>query len=158
MFPDQNNFSFCLHIFCFLSFHSGRGECFHLALVATSYKMQHPKEKNTLFLLKNWSQIFRGMKLNHACQTVNPCRRTQPQPCSAYTRSPAKAVLRNCHAPSHPSRYSSSLLLPFISPLYSSPQSRNAALGPCPTQSAPASGSVHNEGSQNRVAATNRCS
>lgn len=106
----QNNFSLFLHIFCFISFHSGRGECCHLALVATSYKMQHPKEKKIFyFLLENWSQIFRGQELNHACQITNPCRHTQPQPCSTYTWSPAKAGLRNRHT---------LLIPPFISPLY----------------------------------------
>lgn len=96
MLPDQNNFSFCLHIFCFISFHNCRGECCCLALVATSYKMQHPKGKkkrSILFLLKNWSQIFRGREINQVCQAVNPCRHMQPQPHSAYMGNPAKAGL-----------------------------------------------------------------
>lgn len=151
MLPDQNNFSFCLHIFCFISFHNCRGECCRLALVATSYKMQHPKgkkKKSILFLLKNWSQIFRGREINQVCQALNPCRHMQPQPHSAYMGNPAKAGMRNCLAPLYLSLYSSSLLFLFIPPLYSSLQSWSVALRPYSYPVTSCDRSVHSEGSQ----------
>lgn len=94
MLSDQNNFSFCLHIFCFISFHDCRREHCHLALVAASYKMQHPKGKNIYFASKLESD-FHWKELNSVCQTANPCRHMQPQPRSTHIGSSAKAQLRN---------------------------------------------------------------
>lgn len=117
MLPNQNNFSFCLHIFSFISFHSGRGECCHLALVATSYKMEYPKEKKFFFFDWKIESDFQRKGAKSCLPSSESLQAMQPQPRGAYMWSPAKAGLRNCHAPPYSS-------------LYFSPQSRNTTLGP----------------------------
>lgn len=127
MLPDQTNFFFCLHILCFISLHSGRGECCHLALVATLYKMQHPKEKrNCLFFARKLESDFqrKGAKSclpNSESLKAHAATATQHihmKPCQSWAEE-----LLHC-----------SLFLPlflFFNPsLYFPPQSRNITLGP----------------------------
>lgn len=126
-FQIKTNFP-CLHIFCFISLHSGRGECCHLALVATSYKTQDPKEKNySIFAWKLESDFQRkGAKwclpnseyLQAHAAAATATQRIHVKPC----QSRAEALPR--------SSLFLSLFFLFSPPLYSSPQSRSTVLGP----------------------------
>lgn len=112
MLPDQNKFSFCLHIFCFISFHSGRGECCHLALVATSHKMQNPKEKKySIFAWKLESDFQR----KGAKSCLPNSKSLQAHAATATQRvheGPPKLGWGTAMLP---------LIPPFIPPLYSTP-------------------------------------
>lgn len=113
MLLEQNNFSLSLHIFCFISFHSGRGECCHLALVATSYKMQHPKEKNILFFAWKLESDFQrtGAK---SCLPNNKSLQAH-----TATRSHSHAAHTREALPKLGWGTAALLLIPpFISPLY----------------------------------------
>lgn len=126
MLPDQNNFSFCLYIFCFISFHSCRGVCCHLAFVATSYRMQHSKEKKySIFTWKLESDFQR--KGTKSClpkskslqaHAARATQRTHVEPCQSWAEElPCSSLFL-------------SLFLLVSPPLYSSPQGRRRALGP----------------------------
>lgn len=155
MLPDQNNFFFCLYIFCFISFHSCRGVCCHLAFVATSYRMQHSKEKKySIFTWKLESDFQR--KGTKSClpkskslqaHTARAMQRAHVKPCQSWAEELPRSSL-----------FLSLFLL--VSPPFIPPHRKDVELwGLFPTLWLSASGSpIHNEGFQNRMTATNSCS